>query len=406
QLFDHDCLNGTPTGELASCPPSPKPLVQVTTGPGTPDNPSTTIRGDLVAFDADGAHAGGVGPGVGRRQIFIRNMVTSALTRVTDVSTGDSTRPSLDERGRHLVFETTAPLLGGPAGVSQIYLYDIAANTLKRLTTGAGPSTAPMLTKLGRLAAFESTADLLGDGHDTGVSQIFWWDAIDGSLHQLTNGNGPSRRPYVSYRLRSALKKTVGRGAAIAFESSATNLPNTAGGPGTQVYIGNTRAGNLPPLHQLTPAPIAGCTPGAPGDSTAPAFDAFGRRIAFISTGDFLCNGTSGRRVFVLDPRRLPATLFQLNGRGDTEGPLVGSMGHWFVGLSTTDDLTGQGVCGHQLQVIDFFTGHWQPASTLGEVPFEPAEGSPDGGCDDGDACTTDSCIAGTCLHAAILGCP
>jgi hypothetical protein len=405
RLFDSDCLVAPNTGELASCPPAPEPLVQVTTGPGAAANPSADSVND-VAFDADGSYGGGAGPGVGRRQVFVLNLVTDALTRVTDASGGDSVRPSLDERGRHLVFESTAPLLGGPAGVSQVYLYDLRTSVLTRITAGAAPSTAPMLTKLGRLIAFESTADLRGDGHDTGVRQIFWWDALDGAIHQLTKGNAESRHPYVTYRLRSALKKTVGRGAAIAFESLATDLPGTAGGPGTQVYLGTTRAGDLPPIHQITPAPVGGCTPPVPGDSTDPTFDAFGRRLAFVSTGDFLCNATSGRRAFVLDPKRLPATLLQLTGRDDVQGPVAASMGHWFASLSTTDDLSGQGVCGHQLHVIDFFDGHWHPASLLGELPLEPPAGNPDASCDDGDPCTTDACVASACQHAAIPGCP
>jgi hypothetical protein len=95
-----------------------------------------------------------------------------------------------------------------------------------------------------------------------------------------------------------------------------------------------------------------------------------------------------------------------VTGRGDVQGPLAASMGHWFAGLSTTDDVSGQGVCGHQLHVIDFFTGHWQPASLLGEVPVEPAAGNPDAGCDDDDPCTTDTCAAGVCQHAVIFGCP
>jgi len=97
--------------------------------PGAAANPSADSVND-VAFDADGSYGGGAGPGVGRRQVFVLNLVTHALTRVTDASGGDSVRPSLDERGRHLVFESTAPLLGGPAGVSQVYLYDLRTSVL------------------------------------------------------------------------------------------------------------------------------------------------------------------------------------------------------------------------------------------------------------------------------------
>ena len=406
RLFDYDCLSGPPIDELATCPGSPEPLMQVTAGPGGADNPSVTIAGTLLAFEADGAYAGGVGPGVGQRQIFLLDLVTSTLTRVTDAPDGDSVRPSLDESGRRLAFASTAPLRGGPGGQSQIFLYEVSTGALTTITHGAGPSTAPMLTKLGRLVAFESTADLLGDGHDTGVAQVFWYDALAGRLHQLTQGNAPSRHPYVTNRLRNGLKKVVGSGAAIVFESAATDLPATAGGPGTQVYLATTRRFDLPPIYQLTPVQVPGCPPSPPGDSTDPAFDAFGRAITFVGTGDFFCNATSGRRAFVVDPRRLPATLFQLTSRGDVQGPVVASMGHWFAALSTTDDMSGQGVCGHQVQFVNFFAGGWQPAILPGEIPVEPTPADPALGCDDGDVCTTDACVADVCQHAPIPACP
>jgi hypothetical protein len=278
---------------------------------------------------------------------------------------------------------------------------------LTRVTHGAGPSRAAMPTKLGRTVSFESTAALLGDGHDTGVSQIFWYDTLAGQLHQLTNGNAPSQHAFITTRLRGrGLRGQVGRGAAIAFDSQATNLPGTAGGPGTQVYVGTTSGGDLPSLVQLTPTSIAGCTPPTAGDASYPAIDAFGRRIAFVSTGDALCNGTTGSRAFVLDPKRVPFALFQLTGHGDVQGPVGMSFGHWFVTLSATDDLTGAGVCGHQLQVIDFLTGHWTAATTPGTTPLEPSAGNPAAGCDDGNACTVDSCVGAACQHAPISGCP
>jgi hypothetical protein len=406
RLFDFDCSIGPHTGELAPCPGVSTPYVQVTSGGGQPDNPSAERQGHVVAFDAGGAYAGGSGPGVGRRQIFVRNLDTNELVRVTDAADGDSVRPSLDERARNIVFESTAALKPGASGVSQIYTFSLRDHILTRLTNGAGASRAATVTKLGRIVAFESDAALLGDGHDTGVSQLFWFDVRLNALHQLTNGNGASRRPYTTHRLRSAFKKATGGGAGIVFESSATNLPGTAGGPGTQVYLGATKAGSLPQIIQLTPVAAPGCTPPAVGNARSPVFDGFGRRIAFVSTGDLLCNGTSGDRAFLLDPKRLPATLQQMTASGGITGPIGLSLGSWFLALSTTADLSGQGVCGSQVHVLDYYTNRWQPASATGEVPVEPAPGNPDASCDDHDACTTDTCAHGACVHTPIIGCP
>jgi hypothetical protein len=403
-LFNYDCLNGTPGGELATCPVVPTPYIQVTTGPGAADNPSVANNGTLVAFDADGAFAGGSGPGVGRRQIFLKNLATSELRRITDAASGDSTRPSLTERGGFLVFQSTAALLGGPAGVPQIFAYDVNRQTLSQITHGAGPSTEPVPNKLGRLVTFTSSADLLGDGHDTGVQQIFWFERVTGAVHQLTYGNAPSRRPQITSRLRSRSIRI--RGAAIIFESEATDLPGATGVAGPQIYAGGTGFGDLPSVFRLTPPDVPGCPAGA-GQASFPAVDPSNRRVAFVGTGDLLCNGTTGNRLFVLDLKRVPSTLYQITAQGDVAGPVAASLGHWFVTLSTSGDLTGNGVCGHQLHVVDYFEGHWTPATTVGATPVQPAPGDPLASCDDGDACTTEACSPVTgCSYTPVVGCP
>ena len=406
-LFNYDCQHLLPGPGLA-CPATPAPIfTQVTSGPGNPDNPSITAAGAVVAFDADGAYAGGTGPGVGHRQIFLKDLTTSLISRITDAPDGDSVRPSLTYPGGVLVFESTAPLLGGRSGISQIFVYRVSTATLTQVTNGAGPSTLPTIRKLGRILAFESTADLLGDGHDTGVSQIFWYDRGSNLVHQLTHGDGPRHHPYVAMHARLAPELgRAGRGPAIFFDSSAHDLPGTSGGPGTQIYVGPTGVGDLPPIVQLMPHPVAGCSPSAPGDTSYPAPDPAAHHLAFLGTGDLLCNGTSGSRLFVIDLRASPTALLQITGRGDVQGPVSASVGFWFVSLSTTDDLTGTGVCGHQVHLVDYFAGRWQAARSAGQVPNEPPPGNPAASCDDGDPCTTDSCNTMTgCEHAPITGC-
>ena len=125
-----------------------------------------------------------------------------------------------------------------------------------------------------------------------------------------------------------------------------------------------------------------------------------------VSTGDLLCNGTTGARLFILDMKLVPPTLYQITGRGDVAGSVSGSLGLWFVSFTTTDDVTGAGVCGSQLHVVDFFLGHFGAATTNGQVPLEPPPANPDLGCDDTDACTTDACVASVCQHSPIMSCP
>jgi hypothetical protein len=234
------------------------------------------------------------------------------------------------------------------------------------------------------------------------MPQIFWFERVSGAIHQLTNGNGPSHRPQITSRLRSRGIRV--RGATIVFESEATNLPGAGGVAGPQIYAGGTGFGDLPSVFRLTPPDVPGCPPGA-GVASFPAVDPSNRRIAFVGTGDLLCNGTTGNRAFVLDVKRLPMTLYQITAEGDVAGPVAASLGHWFVTMATNNDLSGDGVCGHQLQVVDYFEGHWTPATTVGATPIEPTPGDPLASCDDADACTTEACSPVTgCSHTPI--CP
>src|SRR5262249_13559611 len=392
-------------GSTLPTTPCPHPLLpfikQATNRPGSPANPSVAIEsghcsvtlgqscqgaancptGEFcvinhwLAFDADGTLLRDTGPASQHRQIFMKALGTEELRQVTFGTAGDSVRPSVASLAGLVVFESTATLEGSPSnGVLQVFAYELQFALLHRITNGQGPSSAPMTNKTGTLVAFESTADLLGDGRATGVSQIFWaeYDRLNhlSTIHRLTAGNGPSRKPYLSEDTK-----------LIAFESEATDLPGTPGG--TQVYVSSAIDVAPVVLDQLT-------YQSRFGDCTDPALEPGGNRVGFLCTGDPLDNHTSGRRLFVLDldqlrappPGPLRPVLFQITGAGDVQPPIGLSLGRWFVSLSTTDDLTGLGSCGYQLHVIDYFVdepGHWNAATAPGQLPpdVHPVAGSP-----------------------------
>jgi hypothetical protein len=375
----YDCWHGS-TLPTTPCPNPLLPFIkQATNRPGSPANPSVTIESvdgisQWLAFDADGTLLGDTSPASQHRQIFLKDVKTEELRQVTFGTDGDSVRPSVSSLAGLVVFESTATLEGFPSnGVRQVFAYEREFALLHRITNGQGPSSAPMTNKIGTLIAFESTADLLGDGHDTGVSQIFWaeYDRLNhlSIIRRLTAGNGPSRKPYLSEDTK-----------LIAFESEATDLPGTPGG--TQVYISSAIDGASVVLSQVT-------YQSRFGDCTDPALDPGGDRIGFICSGDPLDNDTSGRRLFVLDLCVLREScsidqprLFQITGAGDVQPPIALSLGRWFVSLSTTSDLTGLGSCGYQLHVIDYFLGepgHWNAATAPGQLPpdVQPVAGSP-----------------------------
>jgi hypothetical protein len=353
-LYAFDCNHGT-TAPRTPCfvPPLPA-LIQVTSGPGSPDNPSMVFRSlnQVVAFDADGSFSGDTGAAATHRQVYLMNIITGEIIQITSSPDGDSVRPTINTTGNFVAFESTAPLRGGAPGVSQIFVYQFSwafrTGVLRQVTAGQAPSTEPSLTavtntKTPSLITFQSAADLLGDGHDTGVSQIFlatvdFFNNLT-TLQQLTNGNAPSRRPQVANRRDF-----------VAFESEATNLRGALGSQGTQIYGVLTGQGNLPRVTPFT-------TFDPHGNCTFPALGDTGDRVAFICSGDPLHNGTMGDRAFVLtldrrDGLLTPSTLEQITGRGNVKGPLGIYMGRQLLTLADNTDLTGEGVCDYQMYIV------------------------------------------------------
>ena len=120
-----------------------------------------------------------------------------------------------------------------PPGVKQIYTYYKNDLVMRKVTAGAADSSFPMINKIGTQVTFQSSSALLSTQLDTGIQQIFWSDydrqRHRHTIHQLTNGNADSEH---AYRAEDA--------PAIAFESSATDLPGT-GLPGGLVPGGAAR---------------------------------------------------------------------------------------------------------------------------------------------------------------------
>src|SRR5262249_21739536 len=69
--------------------------------------------------------------------------------------------------------------------------------------------------------------------------------------------------------------------------------------------------------------------------------------------------------------------LYQITGAGDVQGFPQSNMGQWFVAFATTSDLTGAGVCGYQIYIVDFTTGKWGAVTQLGQLPPDRLGQSP-----------------------------
>ena len=390
------CANGRPDPSTqAVCDTTQQHIYQqVTFGPGDPQNPSIDEHGTKVYFDALGSIDSG--PDATRRQIFTVDLESRELARVTNFAFGDSTHPQMSPRGGLVAFESTVPSCASAPGVRQLWIHLPGTATFHRVTCGNAPSGQAQIADGGRIMSFESKADLVGDGHNTGINQIFFatvdrevdFRQVATQVYQLTKGNRSSQHSYMGPN-----------GDVIAFDSEATNLPGTSGGVGSQIYWGPTDAGNLPPITQHTTAAVF-------GNCTYPTVDSVsGDHLLFLCTGDPLQTGSTGNRVFLLDRSQTPTSLWQITVRGDARGPLSASMGKWFVMVSTAEDMGGDGNCGHQIYLIDYYPERYTSVTRPGELPPQGNPGNPDDACRDGNPCSQDACgPANECEHRASTG--
>jgi Tol biopolymer transport system component len=170
--------------------------------------------------------------GVG--DIFVKDLATGAITRAnTSVVGGQASagsfsgHPALSRDGTKVAFASTASNLvpGDANGRSDVFVKDLVTGAITRVSTSAtgeqgnGDSSFPVLSADNSKVAFASTASNLVPGDASGPSDVFVKDLVtgvvtpvsisDGGLH----GDGASYDPVLS-----------AGGDRVAFQSEATNL--------------------------------------------------------------------------------------------------------------------------------------------------------------------------------------
>lgn len=171
---------------------------QLTNGNADSSKPIIDTDGNVVAFEskADLQHIGATGNNIYLwREKGFKDVQTGAGFRVLTRGPGDSGNPRWNANGALLVFDSAAPVLNGTAnGFRQIYLHDKALNRTIQLTAGVGDSVKPTINETGRFVVFQSRADLAGTGKGPNWD-IFILDRDLGKFRQLTSSGGDSFDP-------------------------------------------------------------------------------------------------------------------------------------------------------------------------------------------------------------------
>jgi len=278
-------------------------------------------------------------PGPGTQLKLLQFGVTSQP--VID-PTGTSANPAVNGAGNRVLFESTGDLVVGqnPTGSRQVF--QVAKNVLTQLTHGPGNSGNAVISQRSRTIAYDSTNDPT-QTTDTGVPQI-WVGAPDRAVafEPITLGPAASELPAVS-----------GDGKVVVFQSRANLQGDLSDTGASQIF-----------LHHLPTHSYAQLTDDL-GGCTQPSVWKFGSdyRVAYM------CGG----QPFFTDVRHHQRYTLDLPVGSDTNG-IVAEMGNWFLVVSTTGNLLGDGTTpGHQIYIWNLFK---RPGTAVpGTVTWWPTPG-------------------------------
>jgi hypothetical protein len=230
--------------------------------------------------------------------VFLRDRAagtTIPLSRAPDGTQAgnDSSGASVSADGRYVAFQSGAANLvpGDTNGVTDVFVYDVAAATLARVSVagdesaGDGPSQDPDISGDGRYVAFLSGASNLVGGDTNGKSDVFVRDRVTGTTTRVsvatdgTQSNGDARNPSIS-----------DDGDVVAFDGGMSNLVGGDTNDASDVFVRDRNAGTTSPASVSSD----GVRSAASADDSSVSAD--GGHVVFMSRGTHL-DGPNGNEI-------------------------------------------------------------------------------------------------------------
>lgn len=254
--------------------------------------------------------------------LFIKNLVTGAITRVSTAADGTPANGQLvggsvpgysfSSDGHWIVFASSADNLvaGDTNNADDIFVKNLQTGQVIRVSTASdgaqsnGNSETPVFSPDGKSVAFQSGAENLVTGDTNKAPDIFIKNLETGAITRVSTGpNGEQATETATATAGNPVFSPDG--TRIAFVSAATNLIPGAGvvpGVNGTIYEKNLVTGAV----RL----VSSDSFGADGNgwSTSPTYSADGKTISFVSfAANFVPGDTNGAAdVFIKDLTKFP----------------------------------------------------------------------------------------------------
>jgi Tol biopolymer transport system component len=199
---------------------------------GASDNAGFSADGRFVVFESVATNLVASADNNNRSDIFVKNLATGALRRASEsaggvVGNGASFNAQLSADGRFAVFESAASNLvaGDSNGRTDIFVKDLASGAVQRVSTSetgaqaSGPSYGARISADGRFVLFVSDAPNLVAGDTNTSSDVFVKDLASGALRCVSIDALGQPGSYDSFQAAFSADARE-----IAFTTAASNI--------------------------------------------------------------------------------------------------------------------------------------------------------------------------------------
>jgi Tol biopolymer transport system component len=232
---------------------------------------------------------------------------------------GDSSQPDLSADGHMIVFASKASNLvaGDDNGLSDVFVRNLLTGAMTRVSQSAvgfggdGASLAPAISPDGHFVTFASSADNLVSGDTQGLPDVFLADLEEHTMSRVSvNSHGRAQNAAVQSPFAQISDVSRG-GHYVVFDSDATNLDPSDRRLHTDVFERNEHA------HTTTRVSVASAKAEANSDSVYPRISPNGRFVTFESFANNLFPiDARGPDSFLVDTRLRATTLLDVTNAG------------------------------------------------------------------------------------------